>query len=102
MQLTRQRLPASSLTSAETHFFYPLREERDKKERNLLRLGTSRHDQARLGASTVSELHYRSSRDAPIRCDARFHDSLCAFRKYVIHRPYALILPRWQPLNRPP
>ena len=72
MQLTRQRLPASSLTSAETHFFYPLREERDKKESNPLRLGTSRHDQARLGASTVSELHYRSSRDAPIRCDARF------------------------------
>ena len=23
---------------------------------------------------------------------ARFHDSLCAFRKYVIHRPVALIL----------
>ena len=33
---------------------------------------------------------------------ASFHDSLCAFRKYVIHRPVALILPRWQPLNRPP
>ena len=72
MQLTRQRLLASSLTSAETHFFYPLQEERDKKERNLLRVGTSTHDQARLGTSTVSELYYRSSRDAPIRCDARF------------------------------
>ena len=60
-------LPAASPPLRRT-----LREERDKKERNLLRLGTSRHDHARLGASTVSELHYRSSRDAPIRCDARF------------------------------
>ena len=66
MQLTRQRLPASSLTSAETHFFYPLREERDKKERSLLRVGTPSNN---LSERAILSIKWR--RDDTLRVASR-------------------------------
>ena len=62
--LARQRLPASSLTSAETHFFYPLREEQDKKERNLLRVGTPRNNHSERDALSIKSIRDDTQRVA--------------------------------------
>ena len=90
---SRSMPPTASARVTEPHF--PRLEVRDGAT-------CERHNQRTTRTVTVTTIQDDTDETATEPRITSFHDSLCAFRKYVIHRPFALILPRWQPLNRPP